>query len=154
SARCAGGVARRRRGRHRALTRARPLVVTRRPKSRLPPKLPEAARGRATPSRKQASARERLKEGRATGRSAHFGRDEIVRVMQALVRGDADALLGLPQFEGATIEHVRAAARLVFGWDVASNVRIDPTCTIDGFDAATARVLEVARAGGKLAFAT
>jgi hypothetical protein len=128
--------------------------VTRRPKSRLPPKLPDPGRGGATRSRKQASARERLKEGRATGRSAHFGRDEIVRVMHALVRGDPDASLGVPQFEGVTTEHVRAAARLVFGWDVAGNVRIDPTCTVDGFQGATARVLEVARAGGRLAFAT
>jgi len=128
--------------------------VTRRPKSRLPPKLPEPARDRAAPARKTATARERLKGGRVTGRSAHFTRDEIMRVMYALVSGDPQASLGLSQLEGVTLEHTSAAARLVFGWDGTGTVRIDPTRTVDGFQAVATRILEVARAGGKLAFAT
>jgi len=60
------------------------------------------------------------------------------------VGGDPDAALP-----------VAAAVELVFGWDGdGPRARIAPARTVDGFTAAVARVLEVARGGGRIAFAT
>ena len=129
--------------------------MTRRPKSRLPPKLPDPARDRATAPQKPPSRRERLKAAHVAGRSARFSRDDVVAIMRALVRGDSGATLGLPPFPDLTMEHAAAAAELIFGWNGdGPRARIDPARTVDGFTAACARVLEVARAGGRIAFAT
>jgi len=129
--------------------------VTRRPKSRLPPKLPDPARERPAPAPKQPSRRDRLKDAHLAGRSARFSRDDVVTMTRDLVRGDRDARLGLPPFTGLTEEHVAAAAALVFGWNGdGTRARIDPNCTIEGFRSACARMLESARVGGRIAFAT
>ena len=65
------------------------------------------------------------------------------------------ARLGLPAFDGLTIDHAAAAAALIFGWDGDGPARVSiPPRTVEGFDAACTRVLEVARGGGRLAFAT
>jgi hypothetical protein len=129
--------------------------VTRRPKSRLPPKLPDPARDRSPAPPKQPTRSERLKDAHVAGRSARFAREDVVRVMRALVRGDHHARLGLPPFVDLTVDHAAAAAALIFGWDGdGPRARIDPARTIGGFNAACARVLEVARGGGRLAFAT
>lgn len=78
-----------------------------------------------------------------------------MNVMRALVRGDVRARLGLPPFGDLTLDHTAAAAALIFGWDGdGPRARIDPARTIDGFNAACTRVLEVARDGGRIAFAT
>jgi hypothetical protein len=75
--------------------------------------------------------------------------------MRALVHGDHDAALGLPPFAELTMEHAAAAAQLIFGWDGdGPRARIHPMRTVDGFRAASARVLEVARGRGRIAFAT
>jgi Phosphatase len=129
--------------------------VTRRPKSRLPPKLPDPARDRVRAAPKQPSRRERLKDAHVAGRSVRFTRDDIVRVMRALVHGERAGHLGLDRFDNLTMEHTAAAARHIFGWDGdGPRARIDPARTVEGFGAACARVLEVARDGGALAFAT
>jgi hypothetical protein len=79
----------------------------------------------------------------------------MVAMARALVRGDRDTRLGLPAFSGLTEEHVAAAAALVFGWDGnGTRARIAPSSTIDGFRNACSRVLESARASGRIAFAT
>jgi hypothetical protein len=129
--------------------------VTRRPKSRLPRKLPDPARERPQPTPRPPSRRERLKDAHAAGRSTRWSRDSVVQIMGALVRGDADSALGLPPFEGLTMDHARAAAELIFGWSGdGPRARIDPARTVNSFTGAAARVLEVARSGGRIAFAT
>jgi hypothetical protein len=129
--------------------------VTRRPRSRLPPKLPDPARDRIPASPKPPTHRERLKDAHAAGRSARWSRDSVVQIMRALLRGDPEAALGLPPFAELRMEHAAAAAQLIFGWDGdGPRARIDPARTVDGFRAACACVLEVARGRGRIAFAT
>ena len=129
--------------------------MTRRPKSRLPRKLPDTARERPVSTPKQPSRRDRLKDSHLAGRSARFSRDDVVRMTRALVRGERDVRLGLPPFSGLTEEHVAAATALAFGWDGnGTRARISPSCTIEGFRSACARMLECARDGGRIAFAT
>jgi hypothetical protein len=129
--------------------------VTRRPKSRLPPKLPDPVRERAPAPPRAPSTREQLKHARVAGRSAEFGSVEITGVMRRVARNDRAALLGCAPFEGIDLDQVRDAVAAVYGWDGdGPRARIDATRTIDRFEAAHARVLEVARRGGRLAFAT
>jgi hypothetical protein len=48
-----------------------------------------------------------------------------------------------------------AAVTAVYGWDgKAPNARISASCTVSGFDAACTRIVEVARDGRRIAFAT
>jgi hypothetical protein len=129
--------------------------VTRRPRSRLPPKLPDPARDRAPTQPKPPTRRERLKDAHAAGRSAHWSSDAVVDTMRALVRGEPRATLGLPPFAELTMAQAAAAADLIFGWDGdGPRARIDPARTVNGFTAACTRVLEIARGGGRIAFAT
>jgi len=96
-----------------------------------------------------------LREAHVTGRSARFAHTDVMRVMHALVHGDDDVRMGLPAFEHLTVEHASAAVALVFGWNGdGPRARIDPARTIHGFEAACVRLLEIARAGGQIAFAT
>ena len=129
--------------------------MSRRPRSRLPPKLDNPAETRAPREDTGPSLRELLKREHVAGRSARFGRDEILAVMRRVAHGAPATRLGLPPFEGVTFAHVEAAVESVFGWEGdGPRARIAPVRTIDGFTAACDRVLEVARAGGRLAFAT
>lgn len=138
--------------------------MTRRPRSRLPRKLPSPAEhavratGRATDHDRAArrpSLHEQLKSNHVAGRSARFSRVDVERTMRAVVAGEPSSLLGLVPFLSLTIEHVAAANRHVFGWEGdGPRARIDPLRTIESFEAACVRVLEVAREGGRLACAT
>jgi hypothetical protein len=129
--------------------------VTRKAKSRLPQKLPDPIRDSVPAERKPASRIQRLKDARVAGRSAHFDRDDVLNVMHALVDGDVRARLGFPEFDGLTVDQTAAAAALIFGWEGdGPRARIDPARTVDGFNAACTRVLEVAESGARLAFAT
>ena len=136
--------------------------MTRRPKSRLPPRLPdlraesvERARVPAPAGPRPPSTREQLKRAHVAGRSAEFGRDEIVAVMRRVSRNEARALLGCSPFEGITLAQVRKAVNDVYGWDgTGARPTIVARNTIDGFASACARILEVARGGGRIAFAT
>jgi hypothetical protein len=96
-----------------------------------------------------------LKDAHVAGRSARFTRDDALRTARAVVHGDDSSLLGVPTFTNLTMSHVNAAIEMVYGWDgEGTRARIDPTNTLDGFDIARDRIVEVARAGGTLAFAT
>ena len=137
--------------------------MTRRPKSRLPPKLADPARDRALSDEREGVVRgpkapllrERLKRGHVSGRSIRFGRDEVVGIMRRLVNGAPAARLGLPTFESLELTHVEAAVAATYGWEGdGPRARIAPVRTIEGFTAACERVLEVARGNGSLAFAT
>jgi hypothetical protein len=130
--------------------------VSRKPRSsRLPPKLPDPANERPPPRDRGPSLRELLKQHHVSGRSVRYGRDEVKGTMRRVEQGAPSALFGLPPFPGITREQVAAAVELVFGWDGdGPRARIAPARTVDGFTAAVARVLEVARGGGRIAFAT
>jgi hypothetical protein len=129
--------------------------VSRKPKSRLPPKLADPAARQLPRPDPGPSLRDLLKREHVAGRSTRFGRDEIVGVMRRVAHGAPAARLGLPPFDGVTLAHVEAAVASVFGWEGdGPRARIGPGRTIDGFTAACERVLEVARGGGRVAFAT
>jgi Phosphatase len=129
--------------------------VSRRPKSRLPPKLPDPAADRPARVDEGPSLRELLKREHVAGRSARFGRDEITSLMRRVAHGAPTARLGLPAFDGVTLAHIEAAVATVYGWEGdGPRARIAPARTIDGFTSACVRILEVARGGGRIAFAT
>jgi hypothetical protein len=129
--------------------------VSRKPRSRLPPKLPDPARERTEPLPKAPSLRELLKHEHVAGRSARYGRDEVVGMMRRLAHGAPSTRVGLPAFEGLENVHVEAAVAEIFGWEGdGPRARIAPSRTIEGFTAACERVLEVAASGGRMAFAT
>jgi hypothetical protein len=96
-----------------------------------------------------------LKDAHVAGRSARFSRDDLLGVMRGVVDADADALLGVPAFAGLTLPQTATAMETVFGWDGdGPRARVDPKLTMAGFTSACARVLEVARVGGRIVFAT
>jgi len=130
--------------------------VSRKPRSsRLPPKLPDPALDRPERADRAPSLREQLKQRHVAGRSTRFGRDEVLGTMRRVEQGAPSALCGLPTFPGLTRVEVAAAVEVVFGWEGdGPRARIAPARTVDGFTAAVLRILEVARGGGRLAFAT
>lgn len=129
--------------------------MSRKPRSaRLPPKLPEHASERA-PQDAPPNLRELLKQRHVAGRSVRYGRDEVAAIMRRVEHGAPSALCGMPAFPDLTRERVAAAVEMIFGWEGdGPRARIAPGRTVDGFTAAVTRVLEVARGGGRLAFAT
>jgi hypothetical protein len=130
--------------------------VTRKPRSeRRPPKLPDPASERAPRADTGSNLRDALKHAHVSGRSLRYGRDEVTGIMRRVEQGAPSSLCGLPAFAGVTREQVAAAVEHVYGWEGdGPRARIAPARTIDGFTVAATRVLEVARAGGRLAFAT
>lgn len=130
--------------------------MSRKPRSsRLPPKLPDPPRERPPRAEHEPTLREQLKQQHVAGRSNRYGRDEVVGTMRRVEHGAPTALCGLPPFPGLTRAQIAAAVELVYGWEGdGPRARIAPGHTVDGFTAAATRVLEVARGGGRLAFAT
>jgi len=130
--------------------------MSRKPRSsRLPPKLPDHSGERPARAEHGPNVREMLKQQHVAGRSLRFGRDEVLGTMRRIEHGAPNVLCGLPPFSGLTREQVAAAVDVVYGWEGdGPRARIAPARTVDGFTAATTRVLEVARSGGRLAFAT
>jgi hypothetical protein len=130
--------------------------VSRKPRSaRFPPKLPDPASERAARAETGPSLREQLKQQHVAGRSLRYGRDEVLGTMRRVEHGAPSALCGLPAFPALTRAQVAAAVELVYGWEGdGPRARIAPNHTVDGFTAGAMRVLEVARSGGRLAFAT
>lgn len=132
--------------------------MSRKPRSeRLPPKLPDPASERPArdDTEPEPKLRDTLKRTHVAGRSVRYGRDEVTGIMRRVEQGAPSSLCGMPAFVGLTREQVAAAVELVYGWEGdGPRARIAPARTIDGFTAAATRVLEVARSGGRLAFAT
>jgi hypothetical protein len=135
--------------------------MTRKPRSsRLPPKLPDPANERSElPAHHDGDStrglRQELKVRHVAGRSVRFGREEVVGIMRRVAQGAPAMLCGLSAFPGLTLEHVEAAVDVVYGWEGdGPRARIAPSRTIEGFTSAVLRVLEVARANGRVAFAT
>jgi len=130
--------------------------VSRKPRSqRLPPKLPDPANERPERLDSGPNPRELLKQHHVAGRSLRFGRDEVLSIMRRVEHGVPNALYGLPPFPGLTREQVAAAVEVQYGWEGdGPRARIAPARTVDGFTAAVSRILEVARDGGRCAFAS
>jgi hypothetical protein len=99
--------------------------------------------------------RDVLKQEHVSGRSLRYGRDEVTGTMRRVERGERAVLFGLAPLPGLAYEHVAAAVEAVYGWEGdGPRARIAPGRTVDGFTAAIARVLEVARGGGRITLAT
>ncbi|HZJ26157.1 MAG TPA: phosphatase [Acidimicrobiia bacterium] len=136
--------------------------MTRRPASRRPPKL-DAPSPSPTPHRveglkRKPTARQRLLRAHVSGK-ARLSRSELLATIRAVLRGDRSALLELAPFEGVTLDDAFATVARVWGPDLGSPeleaaISIDPTRTIAQAQVAFARVADVARRGGRLAFAT
>ncbi len=130
--------------------------MSRKPRSqRMPPKLPDLANERPERVDTGPSPGEVLKQQHVAGRSLRYGRDEVLGIMRRVEHGAPNALYGLPAFPGLTREQVAAAVEVEYGWEGdGPRARIAPARTVDGFTAAVTRLLEVARDGGRFAFAT
>ena len=75
--------------------------------------------------------------------------------MRRLAHGTPATRLGLPPFDALENRHVEIAVAEIFGWaGDGPRARIAPSRTVDGFTAACERILEVAAARGRIAFAT
>ena len=122
--------------------------VSRKPRSsRLPPKLPDPAhRASRRASPRARASREVLKREHVAGRSARFGRDEIVGMMRRVgARRAGDP----PRAPAVRRPHARRRSKRPWppctaGTATDRALRSRPTRTIDGFAAACARILEVA----------
>jgi hypothetical protein len=129
--------------------------MTRRNRSRLPPKLPDTPRPAPRRPPGEPSLRDQLKHDHVSGRSARFGREEVIALMRRVAAGAPPVRLGLDPFGPLTFAQVDAAVAAVYGWEGdGPRARIAASRTADAFDAACARVFEIARSGGRVAFAT
>jgi hypothetical protein len=121
----------------------------------MPPRLPDLPSAPAKRAPAAPTLTDRLKREHVAGRSAHIGREEMSAIVRRIVTGTPRALLGAPPFDALTAAQAMAAVTAVYGWDgEGPNARISAASTVAGFDAACARIVEVARDGRRIAFAT
>jgi hypothetical protein len=129
--------------------------MTRRNRSKLPPRLLDEPRPSTPRESTGPPLREQLKRTHVAGRSTRFGRDEVVALMRRLASGAPPVRLGLDPMAPLSLAQVDAAVTAVYGWDGdGPRARIAAPRTADGFDAAVSRLLEVSRTNGQVAFAT
>lgn len=89
------------------------------------------------------------------GRHERFGFAETQSFIRRVVAGTPEALLGMERFSDLTDGAVEATARHIWGWSARdSSAWTDPHCTIAGMRAGVLRILDVAKRGGVIAFAT
>jgi hypothetical protein len=120
-----------------------------------PPRLDAAPVRRLPREPRVPSPRSRVVKARVAGRHDRLGRAELHSVMRRVVGGDPVALLGLDRFDGVDLSELQATAGEVWGWDAHEpTVSIEPDLLLDGLLAARARVLDVARRGGRVLIAT
>lgn len=120
-----------------------------------PPKLDAAPVRRLPREPRVPSPRSRIMKARVAGRHDRLGRAELQSVMRRIVAGDPVALLGLDRFGNVDLSELQATAGEVWGWDAhEATVSIDPDRLLNGLLAARARVLDVARRGGRVLIAT
>jgi hypothetical protein len=131
--------------------------MTRRPRSRRPPRLDALAA--FTPTTEPAeptpvSLGRQLAERRVTGLHARLGRAEVSAVVGRLAAGHVDATLGL-DIGRITREEAEDALQAVWGTDpTAARMTIEPDHTTDAIGRVAARLTEVARERGRVALAT
>jgi|GEM_PF-1016345 len=131
--------------------------MTRRPASRRPPKLPDVpdAREQRVDQPRKKTLREQVIGTRVTGTHARLGRAEFLSMMRRLRDGERSMLWGLDPFPALELDEILEVARTQWGWrESEQKVASSP----DHSRAALARSLdlidEVARRGGRIAFAT
>jgi hypothetical protein len=94
-------------------------------------------------------------KARVAGRHDRLGRTELHSVMRRVVSGDPVALLGLERFAGTEMDELRRVASDRWGWDADEpTVTIDPDRLLAAWSVARDRVVDVARRGGRILFAT
>ena len=104
---------------------------------------------------REPTPRAQLVRARVAGRHERLGRVEVHALMRRIVAGERSALLGLARFSDASVSELEGVARAGWGWDPSEAVvTIDPDRTLDQAAVARARVVDVARRGGRVAFAT
>lgn len=129
--------------------------MTRRPRRRRPPLLPdpEPARSPDAGSRR-ATPRARLVVAHVTGRHPRLGRAEVAHAVARLVAGAPDATLDLDLGAPDRDEVWRAIAD-GWGWNgEGARAVIAPESTLEGLEAAVELLLAVAGGGGRIAVAT
>jgi hypothetical protein len=129
--------------------------MTRRPRRRRPPLLPDPEPARARDSDpRPATARARLVAAHVTGRHPHLGRAEISHAVARLVAGAPDATFDL-DLGALDRDEVWQAITDGWGWNGdGARAVITPERTIEGHDGAVERLLAVAGEGGRIAVAT
>jgi hypothetical protein len=116
------------------------------------PPVREAREGR---ERRAPDPAKQVLSARLAGRHERIGVAEFRSVLRRVAMGHRDALLGLDRFDALTEGSLEAVARAVWGWRAeASESWTDPDHTVDGMRRAAARIVDVARRGGRIAFAT
>ncbi len=128
--------------------------MTRRSTKR-PPRLEVVSTERVRRPPRVPGPRSRLVRAKVAGRHDRLGRTELLSVARRLIAGERSALLGLDRFPDLTPAEVGAVLHSVWGWDDSEpSVTIDADHVLAAFDAARGRVVDVARRGGRVAFAT
>lgn len=129
--------------------------MTRRPRSKLPPHLPDPE----PPRRREHAApattpRGRLIAARVTGPHARLGKSEVVHAVARLASGADDARFGL-DLGTVTREEAWNAIQEGWGWtDDRSRAVIDPDRTLSAFGDAVELLGSVGARGGRVAAAT
>jgi Phosphatase len=120
-----------------------------------PPRLESTPVRRLPREPRPPSPRSRIVKARVAGRHDRLGRSELQSVMRRVVGGDPVALLGLDRFDGVDLTELQATAAQVWGWNAHEpTVTIEPDLLLNGILTARARVLDVARRGGRVLVAT
>jgi hypothetical protein len=125
--------------------------------ARRPPHLEPAATPRAgvAPEPRPRNQRALVVKARLGGRHDRLGRTEVVAIMRRVIEGDPAALLGLDRFTDVDLPELSAAANRVWGWDTnQAAVSIDPDRLLGGVRDGRARILDVARRGGRVLVAS
>lgn len=131
--------------------------MTRRPASRRPARLPDSpSQTRHDPDQpRPRTLREQVTRTRVTGPHARLGRTEFLSMMRRLRDGERSMLWGFEPFSGFELEEVLELARDHWGWrEHDQKAVISPDHTREGMIAALGRIDDVARRGGRIAFAT
>lgn len=130
--------------------------MTRRPRSRRPPRLdlPPAPRRSAAPKARVHNPVRAIVRARLAGVASPIGRAELSSLVAGAVSGNAEATLGL-DLGRPTRDEVWAALAAVWGIDVGeATLTIDPERTFSAATAAAELCAEVCATGGSVAFAT
>ncbi|MBM3673461.1 MAG: hypothetical protein FJW88_00685 [Actinobacteria bacterium] len=123
--------------------------------ARRPPKLDDVRAVAAPRSRRTPTSRSQLVRAHVFGRHDRLGGAEVQSVMRRVVAGDPSALLGMERIPGLSIDDLAEVARSIWGWDLGDpGGSIDPDLGLAAFSRARARVLDVARRGGRIALGT
>ncbi len=128
--------------------------MTRRNRSKRPPRLDPLPRATAASAPAPPTRRRLLVAAHVAGPHARLGRSEVAGVLGRLVAGHPDATFGL-DLGRITRDEAWAAVDACWGYDGDQpRAQIQPECTLRGLDDAAERLRAVVAAGGRVALAT